>query len=264
MTDYDAQAPSVFEDDLFRTIQVKELQNEDFLLQTVERIALRATGCSIVLFYTLGNRTSTSMRAVWNELSERFAGVNFFAVNASRRINIMKAFDDVKNDNDHPLNAYRLRGFPTILVYREGGSQSGISWPKAFYNGELSTTALQNWILTLACEPGYTETPTIREGVVSDLNITVDDPRGESSKPASSLDFQSPDFDVGQATYDEVANAQAEYPTYLQEEDLEYAEDLQQVSEDNLRNFSSSYGTGSIDDPGYLNLLVDSSFQPDY
>jgi hypothetical protein len=271
--DYDGQVFSTFDDDLFRTIQVRELQNEDFMLNTVERIALVANGCSIVLFYLLGDPISRKMRILWNDLANRFSGVNFFAVNASRRINIMKAFDDVKNDVDHPLNAYRLRGFPSILVYREAGSQSGIAWPKAFYNGELSTSALIDWILTLACEPGYTATPALKEGTVVDLDTIVTDPRAvvnsEVSRTpvfrtrlATTADFEDPDFDLGVEIADQVFYSQdlLEEELYRQDIDPDYVDDYRLPTANTLGDYRSS----TVDDPGFLNILDDQDFEMYY
>ena len=126
MSEFEPDDVDLFEEELFRNVRARELQDEDFLLNTVERIALRAEGCSAVLFYLRDNPTSRGLRDVWNLLSERFAGINFFAVNASLRTNIMQAFQQVNDDPDHPLSEYRIRGFPTILVYREGG-QRGVS-----------------------------------------------------------------------------------------------------------------------------------------
>ena len=91
-------------DDLFRTFRVRELDNEDFILNSEARIALRSKGCSAVLFYNPRNDTSKGLKVIWNELSETLAGVNFFSVNTSRRTDIMRAFSEVRQQLNHPLN----------------------------------------------------------------------------------------------------------------------------------------------------------------
>lgn len=235
----------LFEEELFRTVRVKELQNEDFMLNTVERIVLKAEGCSLVLFYLRENPASNGMRDIWNLLSERFAGVNFFAVNASLRVDIMRAFQQVSDDPDHPLSTYAIRGFPTILVYREGG-EAGLSWPKAFYNGELSTIALQNWILQLACVPGYTETPALREGVVTENDIILEDPNYQEY--GSYYDYED---EFEQDVLQDVTE---------QEELVQSLELERPIPSSNIRNFSTTDYPGSLDfgDAGFLEEFEDS------
>lgn len=259
----DDQYSNAFEEDLFRTIRVRELQDEDFILGSVERIVLKANGCSIILIYSLKDKVSRGLRVIWDDLADTFAGVNFFAINASRRINIMRAWQEVNDDPDHPLNAYRVRGYPAIIVYREGG-QPGLSWPKAFYNGELSSSLLQNWILQLACTPGYTETPAIREGIVADTEVVVTDDRSRGGEaPVSSTDFQSGDFRIDEATIDDYQDLKGDFIDDVYNEGLEDEQILQDYEEQrsapysNLRRFRSTYGTGSVTDPGFMTFLED-------
>lgn len=273
----------LFEEELFRNIRVRELQNEDFLLATVERIVLRAQGCSVVLFYLRNNATSRGLRDAWNLLSERFAGINFFAVNASLRIDIMQAFQQVNDDPDHPLNEFRIRGFPTILVYREGG-QAGLSWPKAFYNGSLSTDAIQDWILQLACVPGYKEVPAIREGVVMDNEVFITDDRVRSAPTpeeeedeeeeadpglsvASATDFQSGDFRIDEEVIDSNLEFQDDFEQEVIDEGLDLPGTLDDldgerpIPERNLASFQTTDYPGSLEygDPGFLEMLEDRS-----
>lgn len=198
-----------FEEDLYKSIPIKELQNEDFVLDSVERIALKATGCSIILFYLNGDRKSMQVKAMWDELSDKFAGVFFYTVNASRRTDIMRAFQIVAQDQDHPLHQYRIKQYPSIIVYREGG-QPGVSWPKAYYNGPLELDALENWVLNLACTAGYTETSALRdeqpEVTINGEEVVVEDPffieqlatnpEGEQFDPSEMKRYKSKYSDV--------------------------------------------------------------------
>ena len=256
----------LFEEELFRYVRVRELQDEDFLLSTAEKIVLRATGCSAVLFYVRNNATSRGLRDIWNVLSENFAGINFFAVNASLRVNIMRAFQQVNDDPDHPLSPYYIRGYPTILIYREG-AVPGASWPKAFYNGDLSTDALQDWLLQLACVPGYTETPAIREGVVMDTEVIVTDDRSDfySTGAASSLDYQSGDFRIDEATIDSNLDFQDEFEdgVYSRGESsgafLNDMNTARPLPTKNIRNYRTTDYPGSLtgDDVGFLAEFAD-------
>lgn len=259
----DEEYTNAFEEDLFRTIRVRELQDEDFILGSVERIVLKASGCSIILVYSMKDKVSRGLRTIWDELADTFAGVNFFAINASRRINIMRAWQEVNDDLDHPLNGYRIRGYPAIIVYREGG-QPGLAWPKAFYNGDLSLSALQNWILQLACTPGYTEMPAIREGIVTDNEIVVTDDRSRGGEaPAASTDFQRGDFRIDETTVEEYNELDGDFKQEVYDEGLAEEEVLRDYEEardvpyKNLRAFRSTEGTGSVSDPGFIRILED-------
>ena len=192
MSDFDDPG---LDDDLFATYRVKELDSEDFYTSAFLRIALRASGCSAILFYMPRNPTSRAMRNIWNRLSEDLAGVNFFAVNASRRPKLMEAFQKVAADEEHPLHLYQIRGYPTILTYRESAEQ-GISIPQAFYNGELSYDALLNYFITLACLSGHRDFPALKEGVIVDDEIIVSDSRSIVDRPVSSLEFGSDIDDI--------------------------------------------------------------------
>ena len=241
------------DDDLFATYRVRELDNEDFYLNSAERIALRASGCSGLLFYMPRNPTSRAMRNIWNRLSEDLAGVNFFAVNASRRGRIMEAFQKVASDEEHPFHLYQLRGFPTILVYREG-SEPGISWPQAFYNSDLSYEALLNYFLTLACTSGYREFPVLKEGVIVDEDIIVTDPRGVVDEPISSFEFKS-----GELTLDDVDDVFFNDATKFEDEFEEEAlklEEQRRIPSETLREYYSPAGENiTVGDPGSVSNL---------
>ncbi len=253
MDEFDEFKNATLDDDLFQTFRVRELDNEDFYLNSAERIALNSTGCSGILFYMPRNPTSRALRTIWNRLSEDLSGVNFYAVNASRRGRIMEAFQKVASDEEHPLHLYQLRGFPTILVYREG-SEPGISWPQAFYNGELSYEALLNYFITLACLSGHREFPALREGVIVDEDIIVVDSRAIVDEPVSSLEFSS------RVTEDAFFREETRFEDEFDEEDLDLEYERRIPSENIKRYFSTENdGFGTVDDPGALNAIAASN-----
>lgn len=248
MSEYDNLG---LDDDLFATYRVKELDSEDFYTHSFLRIALKATGCSAILFYMPRNATSRAMKNIWNRLSEDLAGVNFYSVNVSRRPKVMEAFQKVTADEEHPLHLYQLRGFPTILTYRES-AEEGVSIPQAFYNGELSYDALLNYFITLACLSGHREFPALKEGVIVDDEIIVIDPRGVVDEPVSSLEFVSSDFNIDAATEDAFFSQEIRFEDEFDDEALDF-EESRRIPEENLKRYFSSenegYGTA---DPGLL------------
>lgn len=139
--------------DIFPSQTVRELSSSDFGIGSLTPIYLQITGCNIILFYSneLDVDTLELLGSLWSQLASNIAPVGFYSVNASRQQAIMKAFLEVEVDVDHPLHLYKISGYPTILVYRNG-------WPQAFYNGEYSYDSLYTFITTLACRPGYKDT----------------------------------------------------------------------------------------------------------
>lgn len=194
----------VFEEELFPSVRVKELEDEDFLLNTGERLVLKASGCSLVLFYSNQNEISRGLKAIWNSLADQLAGINFYAVNTSRRYDIMRAYEQVRNLPDHPFNKFTSTRRPFIWVFREALSD-GLSIPKAIYNGELSTAAIRDWALMLACEPGYEETNDPSQGgmdATDNVYIDAEDDGGYVA-PVSSTEFATRDYDNERVAVDE-------------------------------------------------------------
>ncbi len=183
----DFESEDTFQGDLFSRNRVRELDKEDFALNAAIGLVLYSKGCSLILFYDKSG-LSKQLQVLWNDLADRFGGVNFFGVNVQDRTEIMRRIVEIRNQPNHPLNKYVSRGEPYILVYRE--NEPGLSYPQAFYNGELSTSQLSNWILQLACDPGYTETPYEHEGTITENDRIAFDPRAVGNdRPTSSSEY---------------------------------------------------------------------------
>uniref|UniRef100_A0A6C0CJB4 Thioredoxin domain-containing protein n=1 Tax=viral metagenome TaxID=1070528 RepID=A0A6C0CJB4_9ZZZZ len=152
--------------DLFERDRVQELESEDFALTSVDGLALNREGCSIVLFYDDSDE-STNMHEIWIDLSEEFSGINFGAVNTTRRRSIMKRIMQIQNSPNHPLWRYFNRmSYPAILAFRE--VEPGLGFPQAVYNGPKSYEDLADWVANSACQEGYNEYPP-EEGNEDDL-----------------------------------------------------------------------------------------------
>lgn len=161
--------------DLFEPNFVRDLNNEDFALASTEGLTLYAEGCSLVLFYDKSPK-SRMMGEVWEELASQFGDVNFYGVNLAERRDIAKRIGNIRNDANHMFNKFTLAKAPYIIVYRES-SDAKVSYPQAFYNGQLSTEEIANWVVDLACQPGYTDyvSNTFDEDVEVPVNTIVDE-----------------------------------------------------------------------------------------
>jgi hypothetical protein len=144
---------------LFGFNNLQDLQSEDFALASTDGLVLYAYGCSVVLFYG-DDEFSKGLQVIWLDLASRFADVNFFGVNMMERRAIAKRIGEIRNSPNHPLNWAATARTPYILVFREADDPQ-LSYPQAFYNGPLDVNSLSEWIVTLACQPGYTDRVSI-------------------------------------------------------------------------------------------------------
>jgi len=162
---------------------LRDLLNEDFALSSTEGITLFAKGCSLILFYS-NDDMSKSLKEVWLELSQQFHDVNFFGVNLVERRDITKRIGELRNDVNHMFNKFTLALPPYIIVYRESNDPE-VSYPQAFYNGPLTTEDLANWIVQLACQPGYTDYKSItyEQPVAVPVNTMILDAYNTTGRP---------------------------------------------------------------------------------
>jgi hypothetical protein len=171
----------------FSSERVRELQNEDFALDSTEGMTLFAEGCSIVLFYN-NNATSEGLMEIWADLSAQFLDVNFFGVNLTQRRDIAKRIGQIRNDANHMFNKFTLAKAPYIIAYRESNDPK-VSYPQAFYNGIYSTEELANWISEYGCQPGYTEyvSDTYDAPIQVEKNVVIDEEVDERGSTRSTL-----------------------------------------------------------------------------
>lgn len=136
--------------DFFEIAKVKELQPDDFYLGSRTPTMLKSRSPTMIMFYLPTDPTSQEMKDVWAALATTVSGIDYCAVNAANAKQIMKAFLETGTNIDHPLWPFRVEGFPTIMMYRDG-------WPQAFYNGDRTFDELLAYSLELAAKPGYYE-----------------------------------------------------------------------------------------------------------
>lgn len=140
---------------LFIYNNLSELNTEDFALQSTDGLVLYAGGCSIVLFYGQ-DPISKALQGAWLDLAGQYADINFFGVNMAERRDIAKRMGQIRNSPNHPFNWAVMARTPYIMAFREA-DDPGLSYPQAFYNGDLDIAQISSWIVTLACQPGYTD-----------------------------------------------------------------------------------------------------------
>lgn len=163
------------DEDFFSSERVRELQNEDFALESTEGLTLFAEGCSVVLFYN-NNAMSAGLAEIWGDLSSQFTDVNFFGVNLAQRRDIARRIGSIRNDANHMFNKFTLAKAPYIITYRESADPK-VSYPQAFYNGIYESQQIADWISDLACQPGYTEyvSDTISNPITLSKNVILDE-----------------------------------------------------------------------------------------
>lgn len=218
--------------DAFGRFRVKEMGESDFWLGSATPTALKSPKCHILLFYEPVS-TDQGLLQIWRDLAATIGGPVIGAVNTSAKGEVMDAFMAVNADVDNPLNDYSGFGVPTILVYRN-------RWPQAFYNGELSYNALKNWILVLACKPGYRERNSNFHGVgsIGDDAYVTDSRIENYAFPTSSSDFTS---GLGEGTRGTVEGEQGGQE---QGYDQGQEQDYQEQGQDQMQNQGQTQNQG--------------------
>ena len=159
------QIPDVISATIFAVQSVRQYRENDFALDSKEKIAIRYADCTLILFYS-ENKESKYLAKMWAEAASQVAGPTFGACNLLQEKAVAEAFTSLNMDSSHPFYWARLQGIPFILVYQNG-------WPKAFYNGEKSVGTFIDYSLTLACVAGYEERKQEVAGYAAENNYLV-------------------------------------------------------------------------------------------
>jgi hypothetical protein len=126
----------------------------------------------------------------------------------------MKAYEEVRQLPDHPFNKFTTTRRPFIWVYREALAP-GLSIPKAIYNGELSSAAIQDWALMLACTVGYEEGNDVSQGGMDSYeNIVVASLDNNYIAPVVSTEFSSPEYRDQEVAYAEAVDNELDHREY--------------------------------------------------
>jgi hypothetical protein len=121
---------------------IKRLREQDFALETRDKICIYDDACNIVLFYT-ESPESKKILNVFKTVAETVAGPSFAACNVLLEKRVAEALMEVANVKDHPFNWMTTRPYPYIVVYRRG-------YPVNFYDGPADTDILTNFSINVA------------------------------------------------------------------------------------------------------------------
>lgn len=134
---------------VFFKTNVVPLGDMDFLVNSDVKLKMAWDNCTLVLFYDASD-ASRSLAEIWSTTAQEVSGPKFGAVNLMSEQRVSDALIQLKMSPDHPFSWIGSATAPFIVTYRNG-------WPQAFYNGNLTTEAIKNYSLQLACQPGYKE-----------------------------------------------------------------------------------------------------------
>lgn len=126
---------------------VKRLKDEDFSLDTRDKVCLYEDTCTLVLFYN-ESVESKRMLGIFKTVAETVAGATFASCNLALETDVGSAFTEVNGIKDHPFHWITVRPCPFILIYRNG-------YPVNFYDGPPDVATLINFSLNIACLPEF-------------------------------------------------------------------------------------------------------------
>ena len=151
-------------EELFGRDAVKNLNSDDFLLETTTPIQLKWTDCIVILFYGDNNESKT-LAQIWATAAKSVIGTIFAAANLKTNQKIAQAFVKI-GESPTPYRNFKLQGYPFILAYQRG-------FPVGFYNGERDVQAIVDWSLTLACKPDYYESRQLAASAHVDISFEM-------------------------------------------------------------------------------------------
>lgn len=150
---------------IFSQSKIKMLYDGDFALDTFEKIALRWKDCIICLFYDEGPE-SKDWGKIFGISAQRIHGPQLTACNIELSLGVAKAFTEVASNGGHPYHWVGLKGYPFILIYRQGV-------PVASYSGDSAVEPFVDYCVSLACKHDYYEREILRAGVQLDKNYQM-------------------------------------------------------------------------------------------
>lgn len=145
-------------EDMSVRYRVKNLNDQDFILDSKTPMACTWEDCMMVLFYNPTNVESLDLMPVWEEAARVSSATTFASVNMIRSPGIAKAIVSTIRNPDNPLHDFGPRGYPTIIVYRAG-------WPQGYYNGSRTVQQLVEFSTVMACDTGFHERKNNRIGM---------------------------------------------------------------------------------------------------
>jgi hypothetical protein len=122
---------------------VRRMREDDFALDTRDKICIFDDNCTLILFYN-ESQESKKMLAVFKTAAEATSGIRFGACNAMLERRVAEALTELNVMKDHPFSWCTGRPFPFVLVYRRG-------YPVNFYDGPVDYISLSTFAMTIAC-----------------------------------------------------------------------------------------------------------------
>jgi hypothetical protein len=126
---------------------VKRMREEDFALDTRDKICIFDDNCTLILFYD-EKFESKKMLGVFKTAAEATMGIRFGACNLMLERRMAESFTELAVMKDHPFSWCSVRTTPFVLVYRRG-------YPVNFYDGPVDAQTLSTFALTTACKTDF-------------------------------------------------------------------------------------------------------------
>jgi hypothetical protein len=168
---------------VFSQSTIQNLTDSDFFFDDEMKVRLKNKECMLILFYG-EDSDSRELCGIWGSTASQIAGPHFAACNLSAQNKIKLAFVSLYEDPLHPLHEFALSQVPVIIVYRKG-------LPKAYYNGDLSTSSIADYALTLACHPDYFETTKVGGSMEMETKLAMTLPLAYDAKRTLSGEYRT-------------------------------------------------------------------------
>jgi hypothetical protein len=154
---------------ILETRRIRVFTAENFTLDNPDLpLNIRNDDCTLILFYGR-NTESFQLGQIFAIVANDTTGPVYGSVNVELNDQLMSSFTKVAGDLTHPQHRFALRGYPTIMVYRNRR-------PVGIYNGLYDTSVFRMFVSTQACTATWNEPVTLAAGVASDNNVTYQRP----------------------------------------------------------------------------------------
>src|SRR5690606_30094143 len=98
--------------------------------------------------------------------AQRIHGPQMAACNIELSQGVTRAFTEIASNGGHPYHWLGLKGYPFIVVYRQGV-------PVGVYDGDAAVEPFVDYAVSLACSYNYFERELLRSGVHVETNYQM-------------------------------------------------------------------------------------------
>lgn len=148
---------------------VKNLDDRDFLLGTMNSICINYETTTIVLFYDTASSSAATEYA--KAIKTSIIGPTMAACTFDLCPGVKGAMTALTSDTESPLAPYAIKQLPAIICYRK-------RWPVANYTGDFSASSINAFRSEIASNPSYRNTdvpPPVVVGDSTDEPVASDD-----------------------------------------------------------------------------------------